>query len=179
MKQLLDFIPLVVFFILFKTSGIYVATAALIVTTILQVAITWFIYKRVEKMQLITFAVVVIFGSLTLFFHNDEFIKWKVTIIYLLFAVGLIISQYMGKPAIKKMLGKELILPDAVWNKINLAWALFFLVCSLVNIYVAFWLPLAIWVNFKVFGLLIATLVFALLTGFYMYKHMPNDSNTD
>ena len=179
MKQLLDFIPLVVFFILFKTSGIYVATAALIVTTILQVVITWFIYKRVEKMQLITFAVVVIFGSLTLFFHNDEFIKWKVTIIYLLFAVGLIISQYMGKPAIKKMLGKELILPDAVWNKINLAWALFFLVCSLVNIYVAFWLPLAIWVNFKVFGLLIATLVFALLTGFYMYKHMPNDSNTD
>ncbi|MGK9546150.1 septation protein IspZ, partial [Salmonella enterica subsp. enterica] len=90
---------------------------------------------------------------LTLVFHNDEFIKWKVTVIYVLFSGALLISQLvLKKPLIQRMLGKELTLPDHVWNKLNVSWAIFFLVCGLANIYVAFWLPQNIWVNFKVFG---------------------------
>ncbi|KXI22310.1 septation protein A [Photobacterium sanguinicancri] len=179
MKQLLDFIPLIVFFVLYKTHDIFVATGALIIATAIQIALTWFLYKKVEKMQLITFAMVAVFGSLTLFLHDENFIKWKVTIVYALFAIGLAVSQFMGKPAIKSMLGKELTLPDPVWNKVNLAWVLFFTVCAVVNIYVAFTLPLDVWVNFKVFGLLVLTLLFTLATGGYIYRHMPKENGSD
>ncbi|EFE94665.1 intracellular septation protein A [Serratia odorifera DSM 4582] len=127
-------------------------------------------------MTLITFVMVAVFGTLTLVFHNDLFIKWKVTVIYALFALALLVSQLvLKKPLIQRMLGKELTLPQGVWNSLNLAWALFFLACGLANIYVAFWLPQSVWVNFKVFGLTALTLVFTLLSGVYIYKHMPEE----
>lgn len=177
MKQLIDFIPLIIFFALYKMYDIYVATGALIVATAIQIALTYFIYKKVEKMQLVTFAIVAVFGGMTLFFHNDDFIKWKVTIVYSLFAIGLLVTHLMGKPVIKGMLGKEISLPDSVWTKINWAWITFFALCALINIYVAFSLPLDVWVNFKVFGLLAATFAFTLLTGIYIYKHLPKEES--
>ena len=78
-------------------------------------------------------------------------------------------------PLIQRMLGKELTLPQQVWSRLNLAWALFFILCGLANIYIAFWLPQNIWVNFKVFGLTALTLIFTLLSGVYIYRHMPQD----
>lgn len=179
MKQLIDFIPLVIFFFLYKSYDIYVATGALIVATAVQVAVTYFLYKKVEKMQLITFAIVAVFGGMTLFFHNDNFIKWKVTIIYTLFAIGLLVSDFLGKPVIKGMLSKEITVPDSVWKRVNLAWVGFFAVCAALNIYVAYELPLDVWVNFKVFGLLIATFAFTILTGVYVYKHMPKENKEE
>ncbi len=179
MKQILDFIPLVVFFVLFKMFDIFVATGALIIATTIQLAVTWFMYKKVEKMQLATFFMVLIFGSLTLFMHDENFIKWKVTIIDVLFAAGLAISQMMGKPLIKSMLGKELTLPEPVWKRINLAWSLFFVVLAVLNVYIAFTLPLEVWVDFKVFGLLILTLLFTALTGGYIYRHIPKTTDSE
>ncbi|MGF1726552.1 septation protein A [Photobacterium nomapromontoriensis] len=179
MKQLIDFIPLIVFFILYKTNDIYVATGALIAATAIQLIVTFLLYKKVEKMQLITFIMVSVFGGLTIFLHDANFIKWKVTLIYAIFAIGLATSQYMGNPLIKKMLGKEITLPEAVWNRINSAWTLFFVVCAIVNVYIAFRLPLDVWVNFKVFGLLILTLIFTLATGGYIYHHMPKESDSE
>lgn len=174
MKQFLDFLPLIVFFAFYKLYDIYAGTAALIVATAVVLIYSWFRYRKIEKMALITFVLVAVFGGLTLFFHNDEFIKWKVTVIYGLFASALLISQWiMGKPLIQSMLGKELTLPERVWSRLNVAWALFFIVCGLANIYVAFWLPQNIWVNFKVFGLTILTLAFTLLSGVYIYRHLP------
>ncbi|EQB99510.1 intracellular septation protein A [Photorhabdus temperata subsp. temperata M1021] len=127
MKQLLDFLPLVVFFVVYKMYDIFYASGALIAATGLAVAITYFIYRKVEKSSLITFIMVAVFGTLTLAFHSDLFIKWKVTAIYALFALALLVSQwFMKKPLIQKMLGKELILPEFVWSKLNMAWALFF-----------------------------------------------------
>ncbi|WP_075181910.1 septation protein A [Pantoea sp. 1.19] len=176
MKQLLDFLPLVVFFVFYKLYDIYVASGALVVATGLALVISWFLFRKLEKMTLFTFALVAVFGTLTLVFHNDEFIKWKVTIIYALFAIALLVSQFlMGKPLIQTMLGKELQLPPHAWRRLNLAWALFFLVCGLANIYVAFWLPQATWVNFKVFGLTGLTLLFTLLSGVYIYRLMPQE----
>lgn len=179
MKQFIDFIPLVIFFALYKLYDIYVATGALIVATAIQLIVTYMIYKKVEKVQLITFAVVAVFGSMTIFFHNDDFIKWKVTVIYALFALGLWISNLLGKPVLKGLLGKEIQLPDRVWNNINRAWILFFATCAIINVYVAFRLPLDVWVNFKVFGLMIATFIYTLLTGIYIYKHMPKDETSE
>jgi intracellular septation protein len=176
MKQFLDFLPLIVFFAFYKLYDIYVASGALIVATALALVFTWLKYRKVEKMTLITFAMVAVFGTLTLVFHNDLFIKWKVTVIYTLFALALLISQLvLKKPLIQRMLGKELSLPDSVWNNLNIAWALFFLACGLANIYVAFWMPQDVWVNFKVFGLTVLTLVFTLLSGIYIYRHMPEE----
>jgi len=179
MKQLIDFIPLIVFFILYKTHDIYVATGALIAATAVQVALTWILYKKIEKMQLITFVMVAVFGGLTLFLHDDNFIKWKVTIIYTLFAGGLAVSQYLGKPLIKKMLSNEINLPELIWKRINVAWMLFFIICAITNVYVAFRLPLDVWVNFKVFGLLALTLIFTLATGGYIYHHMPKETDSE
>ncbi|PJC87876.1 septation protein A [Vibrio sp. HA2012] len=177
MKQLIDFIPLIIFFALYKMYDIYAATGALIVATALQIALTYFLYKKVEKMQLVTFIIVSIFGGMTIFFHNDDFIKWKVTIIYALFAIGLLVTHAMGKPVIKGMLGKEITLPEYVWSRINWAWVGFFTLCAAINVYVAFRLPLDVWVSFKVFGLLAATFSFMLLTGVYIYKHMPKEES--
>ncbi|MCF7485986.1 UNVERIFIED_CONTAM: hypothetical protein GTU68_017221 [Idotea baltica] len=177
MKQILDFIPLIIFFALYKMYDIYTATGALIVASAVQIVLTYVIYKKVEKMQIITFLMVAVFGGMTIFLHDDNFIKWKVTIVYALFAIGLTVSHIMGKSAIKGMLGKEITLPEAVWSKINWAWTLFFTLCAILNVYVAFSLPLDVWVNFKVFGLLIATFAFTLLTGVYIYKHLPKDQH--
>ncbi|GAL04759.1 septation protein A [Photobacterium aphoticum] len=179
MKQLIDFIPLIIFFVLYKTHDIFVATGALIAATVVQVGVTWFLYKKVEKMQLATLAMVTVFGGLTIYLHDDNFIKWKVTIIYALFAISLLVSQYLGKPLIKSMLSHEIQLPERVWQRINVAWSLFFIVCACVNVYIAFRLPLDVWVNFKVFGLLIGTLIFTLATGGYIYHHMPKETDSE
>lgn len=176
MKQFLDFLPLVVFFAFYKMYDIFVASGALIVATGLALLYSWYKYRKVEKMMLITFILVAVFGSLTIFFHNDEFIKWKVTVIYGLFAGALLISQiFMKKNLIQTMLDKEIVLPPTAWGRLNLAWALFFMACGLANIYIAFWLPQNIWVNFKVFGLTGLTLLFTLLSGIYIYRHMPEN----
>ncbi|GLT19988.1 putative intracellular septation protein A [Vibrio zhanjiangensis] len=177
MKQLLDFIPLIIFFVLYKMQDIYVATGALIVATAVQVILTYFLFKKVEKMQLITFVMVALFGGMTIFLHDDNFIKWKVTIVYVLFALGLAISHAIGKSAIKGMLGKEISLPDHVWAKVTWAWVIFFSLCAGINIYVAYELPLDVWVNFKVFGLLAATFGYTIITGIYIYKHLPNEKS--
>ncbi|EOU9603406.1 septation protein A [Cronobacter dublinensis] len=176
MKQLLDFLPLIVFFAFYKLHDIFWATGALIVATALTVIYSWYKYRKVEKMTLVTFVLVAVFGGLTIYFHNAEFIKWKVTIIYALFAGALLIGQWvMKKPLIQSMLGKEITLPTQAWSRLNLAWAMFFIFCGLLNIYVAFWLPEAVWMNFKVFGIPGLTLVFTLLSGVYIYRHMPQE----
>lgn len=176
MKQLIDFIPLIIFFIVYKKVDIYYASGALMIATALAMLANYIIYKQLDKMAKITGAVVMVFGALTLLFHDDAFIKWKVTIIYSAFALALLISQWFtDKPLIQRMLGKELKLPSHVWHKLNIAWAIFFAVCAMVNIYVAFWLPQDVWVNFKVFGLTAVTLVFTVISVVYLYKHMPKE----
>lgn len=178
MKQFLDFLPLAVFFAVYKLYDIFAATKALIVVTAVVLIYSWIRYRKVEKMALITFVLVAVFGGLTIALHDVEFIKWKVTVIYALFAAALLFSQwFMKKPLIQSMLGKELTLPQVVWSRLNTAWAIFFSLCGLANIYIAFWLPQDIWVNFKVFGLTALTLIFTLLSGVYIYRHMPQDDN--
>ena len=180
MKQLLDFIPLIIFFAIYKMVDIYAATGSLIITTGLVLAYSYFKNGKAEKMQVITFIMVFVFGSLTLILHDDAFIKWKVTFIYALFAIALLVSQFIfKKPIIKQMLGKELTLPASVWNNLNMAWTMFFIVLSILNVYVAFNMPQEVWVNFKVFGLLGATLVFTVLSGLYIYKYLPKTDEAE
>lgn len=177
MKQLIEFFPLIIFFIVYKLYDIYYASGALIAATGLMLVAYYIVYRRVEKMHLITFLAVAVFGGLTIALHNDAFIKWKVTVIYALFTTILLVTQYKFKaPVLKRMLGKELDLPERIWNRLNLAWAVFFAICAVTNLYVAFFMSQQIWVDFKVFGLFGATLVFTLGSVIYMYRYLPKQA---
>ncbi|WP_345854290.1 septation protein A [Shewanella algae] len=179
MKQLLDFLPLVIFFAVYKFYDIYVASGALIAATALQLMVTYLLYRKLEKMHLITFAMVAVFGTLTLVFHDDTFIKWKVTIVYALFALGLGVSQLLNKPVLKGMLGQELKVADKIWAQVTWYWVSFFIVCGIINIYVAFSLSQETWVNFKVFGLTAVTLLNTIATVVYLFKHIPEEQRKE
>jgi intracellular septation protein A len=178
MKQLLEFIPLILFFAVYKLVGIREAAITLVIATIAQMIILKLKYSKIEKQQIIMGSAVVFFGILTAYFNELEFLKWKVTIVYALFALILLISQYaFKKPLIKQLLGKEIELPEAVWNKLNLGWAGFFLLCMLVNIYISNYLSNDIWVDFKTFGIIGMTLIATIITGGYIYRYLPQDKN--
>lgn len=185
MKFLYDYFPLILFFVVFKTYDIYTATAVAIVASFIQVGYFWIRHRRFENMHLVTLGVITVFGGLTLILHDDTFIKWKPTIINWVFTVILVGSQLLGKkPAIQYVMGSQLQLPDPIWQRLNLAWAIFFLVVGALNLYVAFWYRLdldvaarqALWVDFKVFGLLGLTLVFAVGQAFFLTRYMDTEN---
>jgi intracellular septation protein len=184
MKFLFDLFPLLLFFAAFKLYDIYVATAVAIVASLAQVGLYWWRQHRFEAMHLITLAVIVVFGGLTLALHNDTFIKWKPTILYWVFAVLVLGSHLFGeKTVMQRLLGTQLELPVHVWRYYNLSWGLFFAVVGALNLYVAFYYGLdqdeamrqATWVNFKVFGLMGLTLAFALIQALFLARHIKTD----
>lgn len=176
MKQLLEFIPLILFFVVYKLSGIQAAAITLMIATALQLAILKFKYGAIEKQQIIMGSAVIFFGALTAYFNEVKYLQWKVTLVYALFASVLLIAQFGFKtPLIQKLLGKELELPSEVWNKLNLGWAVFFIICMLTNIYISQNYSEEIWVDFKSFGIIAMTLVATVATGVYIYRYLPKD----
>lgn len=182
MKFLYDLFPLLLFFAAFKLYDIYVATAVAIVASVVQVAAFWWRHRRFETLHLVTLAVIVVFGGLTLILRDDTFIKWKPTLVYWILAGIVLGSQWLGqKTAIERLLGHQLTLPPQVWARQNLSWGIFFIVLGALNLYVAFYYAPEldavarqdIWVKFKVFGLLGLTLAFTLLQAAFMARHLP------
>lgn len=171
MKQTLDFLPLIVFFLFFKLYDIYVGVAALMIASTLSLSIIWLLYRKIEQVMLFTYGMVIIFGAMTLYFHNPQFIKWKVTIIYVIFALILFCSEWIfKKPILQKLFGKEIQLSEDIWKKINLTWSVFFLACAGANLYVTYYLSESAWATFKVFILPTVTVFFIALSGLYIYK---------
>ncbi|MFZ7108645.1 septation protein A [Avibacterium avium] len=180
MKQILEFIPLLVFFAVYKLVGIREAAIALIIATIIQLVVLKLKYGKIEKQQLIMGSAVVFFGALSAYFNELEFLKWKVTVVYALFALALIISQVIfKKPLIQQLLGKEIQLPDAVWNKLNLGWAGFFLFCMILNIIISQYFSDDLWVDFKTFGIIGLSLIATVATGVYIYRYLPKTENKE
>ena len=175
MKQLLEFIPIILFFIAYKLYDIYVATAVVIVATIIQVAITWFKYKKVETMQWVTLGLILVMGGATIYLQNEQFIKWKLTIIEWLFGLAFIGSQFFGKkPLVERMMGASLELPASIWKKLNLMWATFFISVGFINIYVMQNYNTDDWVTFKTFGVPGLMIVFIILQMVFIYKYIPD-----
>ncbi|HEX9207070.1 MAG TPA: septation protein A [Steroidobacteraceae bacterium] len=172
MQLLFDFLPVVLFFIAYKLAGIYVATGVLIVGVLAQTAISWFRHRKVSPMLLTSAILVLLFGGLTLLVHDATFIKWKPTIVNWLFAAAFLASQFMKGPTlVQRLMGEQLQLePASLWARLNLMWIVFFLVCGALNLYVAFNFSESTWVNFKLFGLLGLTLVFALAQGMWLAR---------
>ncbi len=188
MKLLLDFFPILLFFIaykfgaaltpddypLFKEKPIYLATLVAIVASVLQVSYLWIRNRKVENMHLISLVLIVVFGGATLFLKDPQFIKWKPTVLNWLFGVVFLGSQVIGeKTVIERMLGSQLELPDWVWRRLNLAWATFFIAIGCVNLYVAYEFEEQVWVNFKLFGMLGLTFLFVILQSFYLSRYLP------
>lgn len=172
MKLLFDYLPIILFFVAFKMYDIYVATAVAIVSSLAQVAYLWLRHHRIENIHLITLAVIVVLGGITLIFRNEKFIMWKPTVVNWLFAVVFTGSQFIGKkPIIQRMMGGSFTLPDVMWKKLNLMWAGFFVFLGVVNLYVAYNFDTNTWVNFKLFGMLGLTLLFIVIQTLYISRH--------
>ena len=208
MKQLFDFAPIALFFLIYKffldlpdglisttnsllpfmaltpgneSDAIYLATLVAIVTTIIQVAISATIMKKVEKMPLITLGLLVIFGGATLLLKDPLFIQWKPTAINWLFGLGFLLSQFIGKkPLVQRMMSQAISIDDdRVWLKLNLSWVLFFALSGLANLLVApaidplgFGFTESTWVDFKLFGLMGMTIAFVIAQAFYLSRFM-------
>jgi intracellular septation protein len=173
-KLLFDLFPIILFFIAFKFADIYTATAVAIGATIAQILWLKLRGRHVEVMQWISLGVIVIFGGLTLMLHDEAFIKWKPTILYWLFAGGLLVARLMGRNLMKTFMGAQMSLPDPVWERVNQMWMLYFLVMGVLNLWVAYSWSTDIWVNFKLFGTLGMTLLFVILQGVYLSRFLKD-----
>lgn len=174
-KFLFDLFPLILFFIAYRYADIYTATAVAIAASVAQFVWLKATGKRIEMTHWINLSVIVIFGGATLWLQSDVFIKWKPTVLYWLFGVALLVARYlMARNLMRKLLGGQIELSDAAWDKLNLSWALFFLAAGAINLYVAFsgHFTESQWVNFKVFGLMGLLLVFVIGQSIWLSKHM-------
>jgi intracellular septation protein len=178
MKLLFDLFPVVLFFIAYKMYDIYTATAVIIVASIVQVLYFYIKHKRVEKMHIITLALILVLGGLTLFLQDEDFIKWKPTIVNWGFALAFLGSHYIGqKPIIQRMMDQAMSLPELIWGRLSWLWIFFFILSGTVNLYVAFNYDTDTWVNFKLFGLMGMTLVFIVIQGLYISRYMQESES--
>jgi intracellular septation protein len=153
-----------------------VATVVVIAATVAQIAWVWFRHGKVDKMLWVSLVLVGVFGSMTLIFQDETFIKWKPTILYWVFAGSMSFAALvLKKNPIKAMLGEQLTLPEPVWSKVNLSWVGFFVLMGFLNLVIAFNFPTDIWVNFKLFGGMGLMLIFVLGQGMLLSKYVEED----
>jgi len=180
MQFLIDLLPVIAFFVAYKVAGIYVATGVLIAGVLIQTAVSWIRHRKVSPMLLTSAVLVLVFGGLTLLIHDATFIMWKPSIVNWLFAGAFLVSQFMRGPTIiQRMLGENVTLEPADWGRLNMMWIGFFVVAGALNLYVAYNYDEATWVNFKLFGLMGLTFVFALLQGAWIARKAEAASGPD
>ena len=204
MKFLFDLFPVILFFITLKVAEktasaslvlakalttigfaasvkpslvpIMLATIAVIIGSAVQVIWAKLHYKKVDKTLWLSALLVAVMGGLTLYFQNDVFIKWKPTLLYWTFAAVLIgANLFTQKNIIKSMMGKEITLPDAIWEKLNVAWVIFFTGLGALNLYVAFHYSIDTWASFKLFGTMGLMFVFIIGQSLFINKYISNE----
>jgi len=180
MKFFFDLFPVILFFAVYSWSkDIYLATMVIIPATIAQVIFARIKFGKVDAMLWVSLVLILVMGGLTLWLHDPRFIKWKPTLLYWLFALVFLLAPYLAqRNLIRLMLGKELKLPDTVWMQLNLMWVAFFALMGGLNIYVAQNYDESTWVNFKLWGLTGCMLVFILLQGLYIARHIQDEKKT-
>jgi len=156
--------------------GVFLATVVAIAATFLQIAWAWFKYRKIDTMLWVSLGLIVIFGGATLFLHDEAFIKWKPTVLYWLFALSLGLAPMLfERNLIRLMMEKNVQLPDAIWTRLNLAWAAFFTLMGVANLWVAMNFSTDAWVNFKMFGSLGLMLVFIIGQTVYLSRHIKEE----
>jgi intracellular septation protein len=166
--------------ILASQAPIIIATIAGIIATALQIGYLLLRGRKVDGALWVSMVVFLFFGGLTIYFHDDDFIKWKPTIIYWSFAAAMIVaSRFFNKNLIRAAMEKQIALPDEVWGRLNTVWVLFWVALGLLNLFVAFVLFKAdtnAWVSFKAFGVTGLMLVFFVAQGFYLSRHIKDEA---
>lgn len=185
MLKILQFLPVVLWFITYKmTSNLILATAVIVVACLITTAIEYFMTRQLSRMQIFLVAAILIFGLPTVLLNDPAIIKWKVTVVNLLFAATIFVFQFiLKKNPFAFLFEKELPLPEEAYNTLSLWWMVFFVLAGLLNIVIAFYLPALIgvteteaeeiWVDYKTFGNAILNGVFALICGFVLLKKYP------
>lgn len=177
-KLLIEMGPLVAFFIANWKAGIFWGTGIFMVATAISLAASWIMTRKIAMVPLVSAIFVALFGALTLWLHSDLFIKVKVTLINALFGAVLLGGVAMGRSYIKLIMGEAVRLTEEAWRTLSIRWGLFFFGMAGLNEVVWRNFTTDQWVNFKVFGLLPLTLVFAIANAPFMAKHMIEDDKT-
>ena len=209
MKLLLDFLPLVFFFVTYKVAGLHpdaaaafathwmgglvsggvvgpkeapvlLGTVVVIAATLLQAIWMKANRRKIDLMLWISLALVVVLGGLTVWFHNETFIKWKPSIAFWLMGLVFWISQaFLHKNLLRSTLGAEIELSDMVWQRLNFAWVAYFGLMGLLNVWVVYSFSTDAWANFHTFGTTALSFAFILGQGFYLSRHLEPVPATD
>ena len=176
LKFALELGPLAAFFIAYAKLGIYVATGALMVCVVASLVVSYALLRRVPIMPLVTAVIVVIFGSLTLFFHNETLIKIKPTALYLMFAAALFGGMALKKPLLPVLFDAAFSITDEGWRKLTYRWAFFFVALAVLNEIVWRTQSTDFWVGFKTFGVLPMTVLFGLAQAPLIMRYETKDA---
>jgi intracellular septation protein len=194
MKQLIEFIPIVLFFVVYQLKGesitmgqwhytfdgIFSATAVLMAATVVQVILSYLISRRLEKRLLWMLLAVMVFGGATLVFRNQLFIQWKPTIFNWALAIAFLASQFIGeKNLMERTLGTQIQLPKPVWGKLNLLWITNFTIVGALNLVVAYGYSEDAWVSYKLYSSIGFTLLLTILTALLISPHLKDDATTE
>lgn len=172
--MLLEFFPVIAFFVAYKMADIYMATATLMVSMVLSLLILWGRTKRLPGMFGASTALVLVMGTATLVLRNSRFIQWKVSVYLWLLAIAFLVSAFVGKQSLAQRLLQPVLgdsqLERHEWLKLNMAWVVFGLVFGLVNILLAYHATESAWVTAKSFGLPGAMFVFMMGQVFWLHR---------
>ena len=173
MKQLFEFFPLIVFFVVYYKSDkdLYLSITAVIIATLISLVALYIKERKISTMMLVSTVILIVFGGLSIFLKNDIFFKIKPTIINALFAIILIGSTFLNKPVLKLLLNSSMKLTDQGWSLMNKLWSGFFIFLALLNEIVWRTQTTDVWVNFKVFGIMGITIVFTIIQIPLLKKH--------
>ena len=165
MKQLFEFFPLIVFFVVYYKSDkhLYLSITTVIIATLISLVALYIKERKISTMMLVSTVILIVFGGLSIFLKNDIFFKMKPTIINALFAIILIGSTFFNKPVLKLLLNSSMKLTDQGWSLMNKLWSGFFIFLALLNEIVWRTQTTDVWVNFKVFGIMGITIVFTIV----------------
>ena len=177
MRQLIDFLPILLFFGAYKAYNIYVATGVIMVATLVQMAILYKMDGTLQTMHKVTLALVLGFGAMTLGFQDERFIKIKPTVLYTFMAAALAIGLWIYKKNfLKSMLGAQIKLPDLIWRNLTVAWVVYSFGMAALNAFVAYYYTTEQWVDFKIWGYAFP-LIFIVAQGIYISKYLQNNDS--
>jgi intracellular septation protein len=188
MKTLLDFIPILLFFAAYKLhawfgvskdEAMFFATPVLMAATVVQMAVIYYLDRKLSTLQKVTLGMILVFGGITLVLHDKRYIMWKPTVLYAGMSIALAVSVWvMRKDFLKTMLGSQLELPDSIWHKLNVAWVFYTAFMSISNAYVALYFSEEAWADFKIWGY-VFPITFLIAQALFIAPHLKGDDDKE
>lgn len=180
MQFVLEYAPIILFFVAYKLKDIYFATGIAIGASIAAIGYAYFVQKKVSAMQWLSLAIIIVFGGATLLLHDETFIKWKPSALYAALALTLLVGKLFFRRDWIEVLFKQanIVAPAPVWTIITWSWVVFFAAMAALNGYVATYFSLDAWVNFKVWWAMGIFFVFTIANVLYLSRYMQEPDST-